>query len=114
MVVQQRNQLSAFQNYFSNDIYNAGNNFMNLVRLVSPNILEWQNTIQSYQKRIISVFAYQGWSNGLVTVSTYSSYPCVSNLAGTTFTFIQGSNSLNLTNDFPINWDRINIVLPGT
>jgi len=114
MVVQQRNQLISFQNYFSNNINNTGNNFMNLIRLVSPNISEWQNTIQTYQKRIISVFTYQDWSNGLANVSSYSSYPCLSNLAGTTFTFIQGSNSLNLTTDFPLNWDRINIVLPGT
>lgn len=114
MVVLQRNQLTSFGNYFTNNIYNAGNNFMNVIRLVSPNVSEWQNTIQSYQKRIISIFTYQGWSNGLVTVSPSSSYPCLSNLAGTTFTYIRGSNLLNLTTDFPLNWDRINIVLPGT
>jgi hypothetical protein len=37
----------------------------------------------------------------------------LSNLQAT-YTFIKGSNSLNLTTEFPLNWDRINIVLPGT
>lgn len=69
--------------------------------------------IQSNQRRIISIFAYQGWTNLFTTLTSYSPYPCISNI-GATFTYIQGSNYLNLTTDFPLNWDRINIQLPGT
>lgn len=36
MVVQQRNQQPNFQIYISNNIYNSGSNFLNVVRLVSP------------------------------------------------------------------------------
>lgn len=47
MVVQQRNSLTGFQNYFSNDIFNTGNNFLNVFRLVSDTPTQWQNIIQS-------------------------------------------------------------------
>lgn len=99
--------------YISDNIYSTGSNFLNVVRLVSPLTSEWQNVIQVNQRRIISIFAYQGWTNLFTTLTSYSPYPCISNIAAT-FTYIQGSNSLGLTTDFPLNWDRINIQLPGT
>ena len=86
MVVQQRNTITNFQPYFSNNIYNTGSNYLNVIRLVSSDPTQWQNVIQVNQKRIISIFAFQGWTN-LFTLSSYSSYPCVSNLA-VTCTFI--------------------------
>jgi hypothetical protein len=113
MVVQQRDQLPSFQMYISNNIYNTGSNFLNVIRLVSPTAAEWQNVIQVNQRRIISIFAFQGWTNLFTSLTSYTPYPCVSNIAAT-YTYIQGSNALNLTNDFPLNWDRINIQLPGT
>lgn len=113
MVVQQRNTINNFRPYFSNNIYNTGTNYLNVIRLVSSDSTQWQNVIQVNQKRIISIFAYQGWTNLFTTLSSYSTYPCASNLA-VTCTVIQGSNSVNLTTEFPLNWDRINIILPGT
>jgi hypothetical protein len=98
--------------YVSNNIYNTGSNFLNVVRLVSPVITEWQNVIQGYQRRIISIFAYQGWTKLFTSLTSYSPYPCISNI-GATFTYIQGASTLSLTTDFPLNWDRINIQLPG-
>ena len=97
MVVQQRNSISNFKPYFSNNIYNTGTNYLNVIRLVSSDSTQWQNTIQVNQKRIISIFAYKGWTNLFTTLTSYSTYPCVSNLA-VTCTFIQGSNTVNLTN----------------
>lgn len=47
------------------------------------------------------------------SLTSYSSYQCASNL-GATYTYIQGSNTQNLSSSYPLNWDRINIVLPGT
>ena len=99
--------------YISNNIYNTGSNFLNTVRLVSTDNTQWQNVIQSNQKRIISIFAYQGWNNLFTTLQSYSPYPCGSNIAATC-TFIRGSNYLNMTTDFPLIWDRITILLPGT
>lgn len=112
MVVQQRNTISNFQPYFSNNIYNTGSNYLNVIRLVSSDPTQWQNVIQVNQKRIISIFTLQGWTNLFTTLSSFSSYPCASNLA-VTCTYIEGSNDVNITSDFPLNWDRINIVLPG-
>lgn len=112
-VMPQRNQLTNFQLYISNNIYNSGSNFLNVARLVSSDPTQWQNVIQVNQRRIISIFAYKGWTNLFTTLTSYSSYPCSSNIAAT-YTFISGSNTLNLTTDFPLNWDRINIILPGT
>ena len=112
MVVQQRNQLTNFQNYFSNNIYNTGSNFLNVFRLVSTDSTQWNNILQPNEKRIISVFAYQGWTNFFTTLNPYDTYPCISNIA-VTCTFLRGSNSLNLTTENPLNWDRVNIVLPG-
>lgn len=99
--------------YISNNIYNTGSNFLNTVRLVSTDNTQWQNVIQSNQKRIVSIFAYQGWNNLFTTLQSYSSYPCGSNIA-VTCTFIRGSNYLNMSTEFPLNWDRITILLPGT
>lgn len=113
MVVQQRNQLPTFSMYFSNTIYNSGSNYLNVIRLVSPTITEFQNILQVNQKRIITIFAYQGWLNLFTNLSSYSPYPCSSNLA-VTCTYISGSNSLNISTSYPLDWDRINIVLPGT
>ncbi len=90
-----------------------GSNFLNVIRLVSSDPSQWQNVIQVNQRRIISIFAYQGWTSLFTTLNSYSSYPCNSNLQAT-FTYIQGANSQNLTTQYPLNWDRINIVLPGT
>ena len=83
MVVQQRNTITNFQPYFSNNIYNTGSNYLNVIRLVSSDPTQWQNVIQVNQKRIISIFALQGWTNLFTTLSSYSNYPCVSNLAVT-------------------------------
>lgn len=99
--------------YVSNNIYNTGGNFLNVIRLVSASTADWQNIIQSHQRRIISIFAYQGWTNLFTSLTSYSAYPCTSNIAAT-YNYIQGSNSLNLTTDYPLNWDRIHIQLPGT
>lgn len=112
-VIKERNILTNFNIYFSNNVYNSGSNFLNVIRLVSSDPTQWQNVIQANQKRIISIFAYQGWTNLFGTLTSYSAYPCGSNLAAT-YTYIQGSNTQNLTSSYPLNWDRINIVLPGT
>ena len=113
MVVQERNQMPGFDIYFSNNIYNSGSNFVNVIRLVSQTPAEWTNVVQVNERRIISLFAYQGWKNLFTTLSSYSNYECASNLAAT-YQYIQGSNSQNLTTEYPLNWDRINIILPGT
>lgn len=102
----------SFQPYFSNNIYSTGTNYLNVVRLVSSDTSQWLNTIQVNQKRIISIFAYRGWSNLFTTLPSYSTYPCASNI-NVVCSFIQGHNS-NLSPDFPLNWDRIHILLPGT
>ena len=99
--------------YISNNIYNTGSNFLNVVRLVSSDPTHFQNIIQANHRRIISIFAFDGWTNLFGTLDTYSPYNCASNIA-VTCTFIRGSNTLSPSTDFPINWDRINIVLPGT
>jgi hypothetical protein len=39
MVVQERDQLPNFRNYISNNIYNSGANFLNLIRIVSSSTL---------------------------------------------------------------------------
>jgi hypothetical protein len=96
LVVQERNRLTNFDVYFSNNIYNSGSNFLNVMRLVSSDPTQWTNVLQVNEKRVISVFAYQGWTNLFTTLSSYSSYPCASNLAAT-YTYIQGSNTQNLT-----------------
>jgi hypothetical protein len=62
---------------------------------------------------MISIFADESWNELFTTIDTYSSYNCASNIA-VTCTYIRGSNTLSPSSDFPINWDRINIVLPGT
>lgn len=58
LVVQERNQLTNFQMYVSNNIYSSGSNFLNVIRLVSSDPTQWQNIIQINQRRIISIFAY--------------------------------------------------------
>lgn len=112
MVVQQRSQLTNFNLYFSNNIYNSGSNFLNVIRLVSSDPTQWNNVLQVNERRVISIFAHEGWTN-LFSLTSYSAYPCASNLAAT-YTYIKGSNTQNLTLQYPLNWDRINIVLPGT
>lgn len=57
MVVKERNLLTNFNIYFSNNIYNSGANFVNVIRLVSSDPTQWQNVIQVNQRRIISIFA---------------------------------------------------------
>jgi hypothetical protein len=113
MVVQERNLLSNFGVYFSNNIENSGGNFLNVVRMVSSDATQWNNVVQANERRIVSIFAYQGWKNLFGSLSSYSPYPCGSNLQAS-FTYIEGANSQNITQEFPLNWDRINIVLPGT
>ena len=113
MVVQERNQVNNFDIYFSNNIYNSGSNFLNIIRLVSSDPTQWTNVIQANERRIISIFAEQGWKNLFTSLTSYSQYLCSSNLAAT-YQYIQGSNTQNLTTEFPLNWDRINIILPGT
>jgi len=113
LIVQERSRITNFDMYFSNNIYNSGGNFLNVIRLVSSDPTQWTNVLQVNEKRVITVFAYQGWTNLFTTLSSYSSYPCASNLAAS-YTYIQGSNTQNLTSDYPLNWDRINIILPGT
>ena len=46
LVVQERNQLTNFGMYFSNNIYNSGSNFVNVIRLVSSDPTQWSNVIQ--------------------------------------------------------------------
>jgi len=41
MVVQQRNTITNFQPYFSNNIYNTGSNYLNVIRLVSSDPTQW-------------------------------------------------------------------------
>jgi hypothetical protein len=96
MVVQQRNTITNFQPYFSNNIYNTGSNYLNVIRLVSSDPTQWQNVIQVNHKRIISIFALQTWTNLFTTLTSYSTYPCVSNLP-VTCTYIEGSNDVNIT-----------------
>ena len=42
---------------------NTGTNFPNIFRLLSDDTAQWQNVVQAYERRVISVFAYQGWRN---------------------------------------------------
>ena len=80
----------------SNNIYNSGNNFLNVIRLVSSDPTQWTNVVQVNERRIISIFAHEGWKNLFTTLTSYSAYTCGSNLAAT-YTYIQGSNTQNKT-----------------
>ena len=58
------------------------------------------------------MYAYQGWSN-LFVLSNGDAYPGVSNIAGFTYTYKKGtSSSIDMT--YPIDWDRIDIILDGS
>lgn len=102
----------SFGNFFSNDLNNTGSNFPNIVRLVSWDTAQWQNTVQAYERRIISIYAMQGWKS-LFTLSSGDPYPCKSNIPGFTFTYQAGAAS-NIVEHFPLDWDRIDIVLDGS
>lgn len=112
IVIPQRNQLTAFSNYFSNNLNNTGTNFPNVLRLVNTNPAQWQNVIQAFERRIISVFAFQGWTN-LFTLSNGDPYPAASNIPGFTYTYIKGTTATP-TVQYPIDWDRVDIVLDGS
>ena len=92
MVIPEREQMTSFANYFSNDLNNTGTNFPNILRLVSSDQTEWQNVVQAYERRIISVFAYQGWTN-LFSLENGDPYPAKSNIAGFTYTYRMGTSS---------------------
>lgn len=113
MVIPERDELGSFGNYFSNDLNNTGSNFPNVFRLVSTDNTQWQNTIQADEKRIISVFAYQGWTNFFTSLSNGDEYPAKSNIGGFTYTYYKGTtNSLN--EEYPLDWDRIDVILDGS
>lgn len=59
------------------------------------------------------MFAYQGWTNFFTTLGNGDAYPGASNIAGFTFTFIKGTTN-QLDEEYPLDWDRINIVLDGS
>ena len=113
IVIPEREQLTNFGNYFSNDLNNSGSNFPNVFRLVSDATSQWQNVVQANERRMISVFAYQGWTNFFTTLSNGDAYPAASNIPGFTFTYKKGTTN-QLNEEFPLDWDRIDIVLDGT
>ena len=113
IVIPEREQLVNFGNYFSNDLNNSGSNFPNVFRLVSDSTTQWQNVVQANERRIISVFAYQGWKNFFTTLANGDSYPAASNIAGFTFTYKKGTTN-QLNEEFPLDWDRIDVILDGT
>lgn len=92
LVIPQRNQLTGFSNYFSNNLNNTGTNFPNVLRLVNTNPAQWQNVIQAFERRIISVFAYEGWTS-LFTLTSGDPYPATSNIPGFTYTYIKGTTA---------------------
>ena len=47
LVVQERNKLTNFGIYFSNNIYNSGSNFVNVIRLASSDTSQWNNVVQT-------------------------------------------------------------------
>jgi hypothetical protein len=67
--------------------------------------------IQVFERRIISIFAYQGWTN-LFTLTNGDAYPAASNIANFTYTYQKGTSSSILTS-YPIDWDRVDIILDG-
>lgn len=72
---------------------NTGTNFPNIFRLVSSSTAQWQNVVQAYERRIISVFAYQGWRNLFTYLASGDSYPGKSNIAGFTYTYREGTSA---------------------
>lgn len=110
-VIPERDLLTAFSSYFSNNLNNSGMNFPNVVRLVNTNPAQWQNVIQAWERRIISVFAYEGWTN-LFLLSNGDAYPATGNIAGFTYTYMKGTSS-SIDISYPIDWDRVDIILDG-
>ena len=92
---------------------NSGTNFPNIFRLLSTDTAQWDDVVQSYERRIISVFAYQGWTNLFTSLSSGDPYPGKSNVPGFTFTYRQGTQS-NLDDQFPLDWDSVDIVLDNS
>lgn len=112
LVIPQRDQLTGFSNYFSNNLNNTGTNFPNVLRLVSTTPAQWRNVIQAWQRRIVTVFAYQGWTN-LFTLNNGDEYPAASNIPGFTYIYVKGTTA-SPTLEYPIDWDRIHVILDGS
>lgn len=111
-MIPERNILTGFSNYFSNNMNNTGTNFPNVVRLVNTLPAQWTNVIQAWERRIISVYAFQGWTN-LFILNNGDAYPATSNFGGLTYTYWKGTTSSN-TLEFPLGWDRVDIIMDGT
>ena len=112
IVIPERDQLANFENYFSNDLNNTGANFPNVFRIVSDDTSQWQYVVQANERRIVSIFAYQGWTTFFTTLTNGDRYPAASNIADFTYTYRKGTTN-GLTEEYPLDWDRIDIILNG-
>lgn len=57
------------------------------------------------------MFAYEGWTN-LFLLNNGDAYPASGNIAGFTYTYKKGTSS-SIDINYPIDWDRVDIILDG-
>jgi hypothetical protein len=106
------NYNTGFRNYFSNDLFNTGSNYPNIVRIVSDVPSKWTYIIQSTERRMITIFHKEGWRKLFTTLKSGDAYPFLSSMTGVTSTFIQGTTT-SVSDDCPLTWDQIHFILPG-
>lgn len=111
-VLPQRDQMTGLKNYFINELNSSGTNFPNILRIVSETPSEFNYVAQTFERRIISIFSYQGWKNLFGDLVSGAPYNAGSNLPDITYTFHKGTTA-NLNAEFPLDWDRVDIILPG-
>lgn len=96
----------------SNELYNAGVNYPNILRLHSTATTDWGYIIQPSEIRVISLCASMGFRSSL-QVSNLNKYPCASNI-NVNCNYSKGETATTLTKKTPLDWDRIDIFLEGT
>jgi hypothetical protein len=94
-------------------LLNSGLNYPNIIRIVSEDPTKWNYIVQSTERRMITIYHKQGWKKLFTTLASGDSYPFMSNMAGITSIYVQGSATADLTDDCPLTWDHIHFILPG-
>lgn len=116
IVIPQREQLTYFGNHITNTINNTNINYPNIFRLVSANFTDWQFTVQPHERRLISIFAFEGWNNLYTTLHDADTYPAATTLntdiQPIIYKYKVGAGS-KINMDYPLDWDRLHIILNG-
>lgn len=85
--------MTNFGLFFSNNLKFMSANYPNVVRLVSSSSSSWLYTVQIYERRMISIYAKEGWTNLFTDLNNGEAYPANSNINGLTYTLYKGSTT---------------------